>query len=370
MRRYHLVEFAAQHQKGFRNHIVPLQEIPHLIQSYKNYECHASCFFFPPEILTYMEMHLNKGRPSIGGYDGKVWATFLAFDLDSQDLEKALDQARIFANMLFSHCGLNAEDCLIYFSGAKGFHFMLDTRVLGHITPSKNLHITFSQFRKEILLQMPEIEQNIFDLTIKDKVRLLRLPNTKNQKTQKYKVQLLPEELFQFSTKDILEKATYPHELHFTDDSGLVSRIKHIDENPTLSRIFYRSKRVVRQITKKPFRYPIKAKLGKDPEVFLCPGMLQILHSSIEKGFRNNCAIRLVSEFRRNGLNQEDSEKLMHSWNHKQRVGLSDKELNNIITSAYFHSYPYHYSCSDAIIQSFCPLKNIEDCQKRSKVKN
>ncbi|HWO43447.1 MAG TPA: hypothetical protein VNO43_16780, partial [Candidatus Eisenbacteria bacterium] len=54
MRRFRLVDFAAHYQKGFRNHIVPIDDVPALVASFKRYGCYSTYFFYSDEVLTYM----------------------------------------------------------------------------------------------------------------------------------------------------------------------------------------------------------------------------------------------------------------------------------------------------------------------------
>lgn len=364
MRRYQLVDFAAHYQKGFRNHVVPVTDMPDLVKAYQNFECYSTYFLYSPEILTYMELHPVDGKPSVSGFDGKIWASYLPIDIDSDDLEIALKNARRLGEVLFMRKGLSPESCPIYFSGAKGFHFMLDVRLFERVIPSLHLHLVFAHFRKELVFETSRLNQEVFDLSIKDKVRLLRLPNTINQKTNLYKIQLLPEELFQLSIDAIREKAKKTGELHFTDETGLVPKTKSVSEQKDLTQIFHRSSKIIQRLTRKPFRYFIKPKLGTDPEKFLCPGFLAIWHSHIPAGLRNNCVIRLLSEFRRNGLAEEESRDLIFDWNQKNQIGLRDRELEQTIKSAYLRAYPYHYSCHDEMIQQFCPFHDVRKCDE------
>ena len=76
MRRFHLVDFAAHYQKGFRNHIVSITEVPALAKSFNYYGCYATYFFFSDEVLTYMSAQDNKA-PSIAGFEGKAWGPVL-----------------------------------------------------------------------------------------------------------------------------------------------------------------------------------------------------------------------------------------------------------------------------------------------------
>jgi hypothetical protein len=104
MRRFHLVDFAAHYQKGFRNHIVAIVDIPGLVEAFDHYGCYATYFFFSDEVLTYMSVQCEESVPTIAGYEGKVWAPFLPIDLDHPDLGPALEAAR-FLSTLFIEVG-------------------------------------------------------------------------------------------------------------------------------------------------------------------------------------------------------------------------------------------------------------------------
>lgn len=75
------MDFAAAAQPGFRNHVVPVGDIPGLVAQYGADECYASIYSFSDEALLYLVEHHVEGRPSIAGYDGKVWAPFLALSV-------------------------------------------------------------------------------------------------------------------------------------------------------------------------------------------------------------------------------------------------------------------------------------------------
>jgi len=127
MRKFNLVDFAAHYQKGFRNHIASIDEVPALVESFKRYGCFATYFFYSDEVLTYMSA--QESAPTVAGYEGKVWAPFLPIDLDHPDLLPALEAARHLTDFLLGHWQIDPNAIQIYFSGLKGFHLMLDTRV-------------------------------------------------------------------------------------------------------------------------------------------------------------------------------------------------------------------------------------------------
>src|SRR5512139_895768 len=95
--RFRFVDFAAAAQAGFRNHVVPIDEVPGLVTRYRADECYASIFCFSDDILLYLAEQRVDGRPSVAGYDGKVWAPFLPLDIDAtspSELDDALELAR------------------------------------------------------------------------------------------------------------------------------------------------------------------------------------------------------------------------------------------------------------------------------------
>ena len=54
MRKFNLVDFAAHYQNGFRNHIVSIDEVPALVESFQRYGCYATYFLNSEEVLTNM----------------------------------------------------------------------------------------------------------------------------------------------------------------------------------------------------------------------------------------------------------------------------------------------------------------------------
>lgn len=63
------------------------------------------------------------------------------------------------------------------------------------------------------------------------------------------------------------------------------------------------------------------------------------------------------------GLSAGECENKLLEWNDKNRVELSGAELGSVVRSAYLHRFPYRYSCRDALLRRYCPLKDENDCQ-------
>jgi len=363
MKKYCFVDFAAHYQKGFRNHIVKIHEVPGLIEKYKAYECFSTYFFYTDEIFAYMTAHAPQGHPSISGYHGKIWAPFLPFDIDAPAVENAHEIVKLIAGTLIDKWRVPRAGCHFYFSGSKGFHVMLDTRLFGKVAATQHLHQIFSTLREKLIYAWPDFDRSSVDLTIKDTVRLLRLPNTVNAKSGLYKIGLDYEQVMGESTAKILDLAKKPCTLKLTDETGYLSTAE-VFVHPKLSTFFNQARRWIRRFTRKPFDYHFSSKFGSRPEDFLCPGYLKIWQSHVEPGLRNNCGIRLLSEFRLNGLDKENAKNLILEWNKNQNIGLSEHELQHTVNSAYAPPFPYRYGCHDMIAQKFCSFGDYRRCQE------
>jgi len=363
MRKFNLVDFAAHYQKGFRNHIVSIDEVPALVESFQRYGCYATYFFYSDEVLTYMSAQAEASPPTIAGYGGKVWAPFLPIDLDHPDVLPALEAARYLSRFLLERWQAHPDAIQVYFSGAKGFHLMLDTRVFGTILPSKNLPLIFDSLRRHLALEIPEPCRDTVDLAIKDPLRLLRLPNTLHEKSKLYKVSLSLDELQRLSPAEIRETAQTLRALTLTDETGFLSHAD-VQENPAAGQLFRHIRQQLKKLTRKPFAYRFRRPADLTQLTFPCASLQKIWESHVEPGYRNNCAIRLASELRLLGLSEDEASDKLFEWNEKNGIELPADELRNVVSSAYQHRFPYRYSCRDDIRRRFCPLPNYESCRR------
>ena len=363
MSSFHLVDFAAHYQKGFRNHIVSIADVPALVESFGRYGCYATYFFYSDEVLTYMSAQAAESTSTIAGYEGKVWAPFLPIDLDHAELMPALEAARHLNAFFVDRWEIDPNAIQIYFSGSKGFHLMLDSRLFGRILPAKNLPLIFDSMRRHFAGELPEHLRATMDLTIKDRVRLLRLPNTVHEKSKLNKIIVSCDELAHLSPDEIRERARKVRPLALTDETGFVSRVD-VTENPQAAQFYQRIRRQLKKFTGKPFAYHFRRPEDLGRLRFPCAALQRIWESHVESGYRNNCAIRLASELRLLGLNEDEANDKLIEWNEKNLIQLPSPELHNVVRSAYQHRFPYRYSCGDEILRFFCPLPDYESCRK------
>jgi hypothetical protein len=367
--RYRFVDFAAQAQPGFRNHIVTVNEVAALVAQHGAVECYASIFCFADEILLYLAEHRVDGRPSIAGYDGRVWAPFLPLDIDAPPQvgpEEGLDVARRVYRLLVERWQTPAAAVHVYFSGAKGFHVLIDTRVFGRVAPSQDLHRVFSRLRLQIIREVPDAARPLVDLAIGDKVRLLRLPNSRHGGSGLYKIALTAAELLTCSAAEIRGLAHAPRPLPRVTAAGLLP-MEAVAGVPSLVPLFQRARRALRR-ERGPHPYTLGRAAGP-PEDALCAARQAMWRNPIPRGSRNNVAIRLASAFRLAGYSRNHTTELLLGWNRRQPSGLPEGEIRSVVQSAYARPYPYNYGCHDEVIRSFCPyvgrLNECDDYRQR-----
>jgi primase-like protein len=200
------------------------------------------------------------------------------------------------------------------------------------------------------------------DLSIKDRVRLFRLPNTIHEKSKLYKVVLSLDEIHRLSPEAIRDCAGSARPLTLTDKTGLIS-FAHVAPNATASDFLQHISRQLKKFTRKPFSYTFSRQGNIERVEFPCAALEVIWKSHIDPGSRNNCAIRLASELRLLGLSEEEAGIKLLQWNKTNNIGLSADELHNVVRSAYLHGFPYRYSCRDEVLRQFCPLPDYESCR-------
>lgn len=139
------------------------------------------------DIHNYAEANNNTGiytsvfqynEPSI---DGSIRLGPLYFDLDSSDLNKSHEEAKILYNYFSEFVPQSA--IRFYFTGSKGFHIELEPLTLG-ITPGNQLAELFRYIANNL---KEKFNLETLDFSVYDKRRMWRLPNSKHQKTGLFK---------------------------------------------------------------------------------------------------------------------------------------------------------------------------------------
>lgn len=361
------VDFASSRLKPFRNRVIPISRVEEMIRKCGSFDCYTTYMRFNREMFNHMKsMEEKTGKPTVAGYRGQACSAYLPFDLDSEDLNRAQETAKKLVENLLEW-GVHRETILVYFSSSAGFHVMLDARAFGGAEPLGKLHRIFANMRS-IIAEEAALDMESVDLSIKDKLRLWRIPNTRSRKSGLYKIQLGMEDLFRLSPQQIKQRAESPKPVFHSDRSGLISSVKEIR---TIGRIRSMWKEAIRETinsqdneTMKPARDRMS---NHEFSKIFCPAEQEIAKNTIMKGMRNECGIRLASKLRAEGFTKEAAESFIWKWGLSNRIGLPARERSSIVNSAYYPDRNYRYACKDQILKKFCPFSDKSDCDRLRK---
>jgi len=168
-----------------RNNVLSISEINRQITGKELVEAYRSHFRFKKDFQDY-----TKENNSVAGYKGDAYVDYLWVDIDHEDLNKALETAKIYLNRLQLEYDYPVDYLRCFFSGNKGFHIGIPSEAFD-LQPGADLP---DQCKAIVTNMAGDLG---VDLSIFDKTRLFRLSNSKHKKSGKYKVELLPEMLIQ-----------------------------------------------------------------------------------------------------------------------------------------------------------------------------
>ena len=284
-------------------------------------DTYMSLYKYNTDVKTYFGKHQK-----LAGYDGKIYIPEeFILDVDGANPEDAQSKTRGLI-ILLSDLNIPYK---IFFSGT-GFHIHIPSSAFTY-KPHKDLHIKLKQVLKE---------HGIFeyaDPAVTDKLRLIRVPNTRNGKSRLYKVQIT-NNMLEGDISDIMEYAKKPREMDDKDMECMpVFNILIDDKVETDDTIIVSQGR------------------SADPSLYPCiSGMLE----DIPMGKRHMVALRLAAWFR--WLYPEETVRtLMEAWRN-QVSGNSNvfpkKEMDSIITNCYdgHNGSGYRYGCHDPIMDDYC----------------
>ncbi len=163
-------------------------------------EAYLSHFVFGPE----MQAHYRANGNSVAGFAGPCWCRWLVLDLDRLNLVDALADARRLVTAMHQRYPEAAGDVLIYFSGNKGFHVLVE---LAHNpAPAVGFHRVARTFAEALAARAGvKIDTAIYDIA-----HIIRLPNTRHPKSGLFKRRIDAEALFQLDVPGILDLAKHP----------------------------------------------------------------------------------------------------------------------------------------------------------------
>tara|TARA_R100001594_G_scaffold31369_2_gene58515 strand:- start:31434 stop:33176 length:1743 start_codon:yes stop_codon:yes gene_type:complete len=273
----------------------------------------------------YVIEYFNKNN-KLAGFDGLIYMPDeLILDVDGKNLEQAKHKTLILIELLYR----KQVPYQIYFSG-RGFHVNIPSSAFKW-EPCKDLHLKVKDKLKAIGVY------KYADPSVIDKTRIIRVPNTLNTKSGKWKIPLNETEFRKFN-------------LNFKNVPRRDFKYPEMKCDPVFD--------VLDRITKTPKETEVvKSELGRDPDPtnYTC---IQLMLKGVSQGSRHMTALRLGSHLRWR-YPESVVRLIMEDWRQrvdKHDVPFTEEELDKIITSCYTANdgSGYNYGCSDSIKDSLC----------------
>lgn len=312
-----------------RNNVIRMNDIA---VPASTFDCYASMFRFDHN---YKKLCDSTG--SVRGANSLLcYADYLSFDIDATDLNQAIVSARqLIINIDFLDT-VFADHLVFFFSGAKGFHIGIPSQFFGAV-PSTKLPQIFKSLAKSIA------RDSRIDLSVYEKNRLWRIPNTLNSKSGLYKIPLTFEELSTWGIERIKKLARQPQGEAYIP----LTYEGQFEPHPVLVDFYEKAIEEIRRPsidTKVTDNYLDRHALHRP--------CFQKLLKGVPKGQRNEAAIRLTVAYRKRGDSLKQTLSELQIWNLRNEQPMEEHELENTCNSAF--SGQYDYGCNDHLLASLC----------------
>jgi len=363
---FQYVEFATRGVPRFRNNVVRVGELAGLVEQYRHADCFSTYFLFDSGIVE----HVKQNGHSVAGYQGPCYANFLPLDVDSANLGQALGTAREITRYFLDRLGGPEEAIVPYYSGQKGFHLCLSTQVFGDIRPGEELPAMFREVRRSIVKEAKVSHPEAVDFSISDRLRLLRLPNTRHSKSGLYKIPLQLEELLSSEPDEIKNLARKPRQVRLTDETGLIPRytvdpVSHAVD--LFARCTERAQQRFHSDLPDPGNFLNRGDLGEA----LCHAELELYREGVPEGARSSMCLRLASRMRAAGYARQEASDMVESFAERCRPPLDWKIAREIVNAAYkAQGKGYQFGCGNGeadaphtrLVHERCPHSDRMKC--------
>lgn len=226
----------------------------------------------------------------------------LPMDFDSKgDVEKARKDVLDVLGVLEKQYDLNPENVDIYISGGKGFHLVIDARLLGAEEGDQFLPLTYKNLINDLFPitkdRFSSIDRSLYCMK---RGKMFRLANVRRSDNGKYKVPIALNELRNLSEELLMSIAYKPRE----NNIPLNVNKKNLPINTKLMAAYYKSRGTVVEIIynrrNAPKRLPAALKSGT-----LLPCTRELLSSTQKAGeasFNEICFSAIVPSLREAGI--------------------------------------------------------------------
>ena len=340
--------------------LIPEQELNEIIEKFSEdtteKAAYTSVYTFKGDALEYYNTHKtgNGTVGSLSGYDGPAIANHLIFDLDSENLDKSLSDAESLVSRLTKDYKFNPDSVSIFFSGGKGFHIKVK---VGDALTNEQLKTICTHVAKGL---------ETFDPKIYNKTRLIRIVNTKHEKTGLYKVEIPMASFSDGTVEDIKTFAKEPGLVYSHTASFLPEELLNLAPVSVLDSIEVQPS--AQDITELDFSL-------RPANMPYCK--FAILNGFFREGSRNDCLLAMASYYKSHGYpmevtNQnligiiEVQEKRYPTKNHFTRKELWDTTVSYVYGPNYKGGVP---NCkTNATMKAICMATGMHDhCSGNSK---
>lgn len=315
-----------------RNHLMPINNITNFRFKYNNIGIFTTAYYYDKEDQA----------------DANLIGDFyldLDYDLSGDDQEKAFEVIRKDITSIVRYLKILLKldpetDLYFFFSGSKGIHITIPHEIIG-VKPDKNLNRYYKMLAEDI---SKYTSGETVDLRIYDNRRLFRLPNSRHQKTELYKVYLSYKEIQTLSLSDI----------------------KSIAKNPRIipkkeKKLSLKASMEMRNYTNKFNMSIAKKSSGRTSNLkleYMPPCVEYLLAHPVKKGQRNNTIAFLTSFFKQTGITESQTIERLSIWSEEYcEPRLSEREIEATVNSIYNGS-SNKMGCSTA--------KDISECNKEA----
>ena len=313
-----------------RNNVITLEQLRKADYNGK-LDCYSTYFVFPESYAEHAKI-----QGTVKGYSGPVWAPYLPFDIDNEDLAVAHTQVKALIADLAINWDCDGRWLRYYFSGSKGFHVMIPSALFGGFNVSEHLPQVFRSIADKLGGDL--IDHSIYDIN-----RLFRLPNSKHSKSELFKIPLTYQELIEWDIEKIKETAISPRRVDFMPTDELTAIDGFVELYKKAIREAMTEKDMTVDIT--PVGNTVKAPRDRKPCIYA------LLNGVSEQ--RNNAGLRIAAHFRKEGFTEDLTTGILMAWNRRNAAPLDDDELKQLISSAY-RDRGYDFGCNDPTLKAHC----------------
>lgn len=248
-------------------------------------------------------------------------------DFDEVNVEKNLRYVREdvirCVSALKSIYQIPTEYIRLYFSGGKGIHLIVPYEVFS-IEPNEKLHEIFRLMAKDFASMT---RNKTIDTKIYDRVRLLRVPNSRHPKTNLYKIPITIQELIQYDYEELKALAQSPRK-------ATKKAVKPIQRAKEM--LMYYQKEVELESKR------LQGNKGERKITYTPPCIEHLLANETKEGKRNLTGTAICSHFYQLGMSEEEAYEALKQWNEtKCNPPMPDRHIRTITRSIYKGGYTY-----------------------------